>query len=216
MITLSLLPPELKKQRKSFTHLKLSVASQLPIFKICLYVAGGLVVVHTLLVLILVQQSYSLRGLKSRWEGIAEKRKVVFELTQRHEELTAREKTFQQLTSGRPLWARRLKGLSDSMVPGVWLRVLSMGERSVAASTPKDKGGKSSVAKILVLEGTVASVRGDELAMIGRFVRGLKENQDFFSDFQGVEVDSTRRRSIKDIEVMDFKIICTFREGVVL
>ena len=65
-----------------------------------------------------------------------------------------------------------------------------------------------------MLEGTVVSLRGDELAMIGRFIRRLKENQHFFSDFQGVEVESTKRRAIQEIEVMDFKLVCSFREGV--
>ena len=213
MITLNLLPPELKRKKRTLTHLKVSSIPQIPIFKICLVVAGGLVLIHSLLLLVLVFQSYSLRALKAKWETIAEKRQIVSELTQRHDDLAAREKMIQQLLSHRSLWSRKLKGLSDSMVPGAWLRVLSLDKRLLPAPAAPAKGAPNFERKILVLEGTVVSLRGDELAIIGRFVRRLKEDQNFFSDFQGIEVESTKRRTIHDIEVVDFKLLCLFREG---
>lgn len=210
MIALNLLPPELKQKKHTLTHLKITSFPRIPIFKICLGVAGGLLVIHSLLLIVLVYRSASLRGLKAKWETIAEKRRIVFDLTQRHDDLAAKEKLIQQLLSQRSLWARKLKGLSDSMVPGLWLRAFSLGKRVLPTTPP----AKSLERKMLSLEGTVVSLRGDELAIVGRFVRRLKENQNFFADFQEVEVESTKRRAIRDTEVMDFKLLCTFREGM--
>ena len=213
MITLNLLPPEFRRKKRTLTHLKISSLPPVPIFKICLYAAGGLAVIHSLLLLVLIFHSYSLRALKAKWETIAEKRQIVSEFTQRHDELAAKEKMIQQLLTYRSLWARKLKGLSDSMVPGVWLRLLSLDKRLLPAPAAPAKGAPNFERKMLVLEGTVVSLRGDELAIIGRFVRRLKEDQNFFSDFQGIEVESTKRRTIHDIEVVDFKLLCLFREG---
>ena len=214
MIKLNLLPSDLRKRHRTLTTLQLSVVTRLPIFKICLYVAGGLLILHSLLFLILVWWSFSLKGVKSRWEAIAEKRQMVSELTKRHAELSAKEKNLQQLTSRRPLWSKKLKGLSESMVSGVWLRVFSLEERTVSVPSPAQKAATGS-RKALILEGTAASLRGDQLAIIGRFIRGLKQNPNFSFEFQEVELESTHTRKIQDIEVMDFKIICLLREGSV-
>ena len=234
MITLNLLPPELRKRHRptltTLTGLKLPLITRINLFVVCLYVGGGLLILHSFLFLVLLGWSLSLRGLKARWESVSQNRQIVAEITQRHTELLARETLVQQLTGKRLLWSKRLQGLVESVPTGVWLRELSVGEINVPVPVSPDprstrgiggaKGPKgvsigSALRKILILEGTAASLKGDEPAMIGRFIRALKENSLFFADFQDVVLESMKRRSIEQTEVMDFKVVCTFREGAV-
>lgn len=232
MITLNLLPPDLKKRHRptlSATSLKLPFLPRINLFVVCLYVAGAFLILHSFLLLIFFGWSLSLKGLKGRWESVAQKRQVVAEITERHTELLAREGVVQQLAGKRLSWSKKLQGLAESVPTGIWLRRLSVGEVTLPSQAPKEPRGAKGVAtakaprggavgsdlrKALILEGTAASLRRDEPAIIGRLIRSLKENPLFFADVHDVVLESMKRRSIEKIEVMDFKVVCTFQEGV--
>ncbi|MBI4437212.1 MAG: hypothetical protein HY590_07370 [Candidatus Omnitrophica bacterium] len=216
MIKLNLLPPELKKKKGGMTALMhLPAVSKIPLQIIYLYAAGGLAAIYTLVFLVQLAFSLSLNTLKGEWEKISPKQDEIRQLVKEYETLVSREKAVQGLLVDKFLWSRKLYQLSQSFVPGVWLQEMALEERTREVSSGAS-GGKSAPPvkeRILILSGSAVSP-GEETAVVGRFIRGLKENRGFFADFTEVEVESIKRRPISTLEVMDFKVICTFREGI--
>lgn len=54
------------------------------------------------------------------------------------------------------------------------------------------------------------------MGAIGNFVRNLKLNKEFFQHFSGIELEGVLRRQIATVEVMDFTLICLFKQEVEL
>ena len=95
---------------------------------------------------------------------------------------------------------------------GIWLRKLSLEKEAAAQDALAGVPGK----RFLKLEATAVSVNHDEMGIIGNFVRKLKLNKEFFQHFQGIEVEGVLRRQIVAVEVMDFTLICLFKQEVEL
>ena len=224
MIELNLLPLELQKKKPTFsfeklpdvTRVPLQFLSRLPFRLIGFYGGGALLVLYTLAVLGVVVNQHALSTLKKEWDQIAPQREKINLLSGEYKELDAVEKAVQKLNHHFS-WSKKLQDLSGAMVRGVWLRELSIGERHRDAAPQQGTPGGSGrlPEKLLILTGSAASSKGDQTAVVGRFIRSLKENKDFFSDFTNVELESIKRRSIQSQDVMDFKIICTFKEGLI-
>jgi len=108
-----------------------------------------------------------------------------------------------ELTSKSILWSKKMSDLSAAITEGVWLSELSLHD---------EKGPKNEQA--MLLKGSVFSyTEGEEAAIIGSFINSLKYNKGFFEDFKDIKLESSRMRSIAELEVMDFSIICYFKGG---
>ena len=217
MIKLNLLPQELQKKKGGMTTLmKLPAANKIPLQIIYLYVGGSLAAVYTLVFLVQLAFSLYLRNLNTEWEKISPKQEEIRQLVKEYETLASRERAVQDLLGDKFLWSRKLQQLSESLVPGVWLQELLLEERTreLPSGGAAGKASSPTEEKVLILSGSAVSPSGEEPAIVGRFVRSLKENRSFFTDFVEVEPGPVTRRPIGTIEVMDFKVICTFREGV--
>lgn len=209
MIQLNLLPPEYRKKKSSFTlerfpllnALPLHLLSGLPLQKIYISVGGGLLALYTLAFLGVQLNALTLKRFEKQWGQLSQEREKVDRMTREYAELEATEKAVERLHH-QFRWSQKLQQLSGSMVRGVWLRELSLEERQ-GEGTP-----------ILILTGTAASPKGDQTALVGRFIRSLNDNKEFFTDFKEVKLESIKRRSIQTLDVMDFKVLCAFREGV--
>ena len=224
MIELNLLPLQMRKKKATFsfekfpaaTKVPLQFLSKFPLRVVGFYVGGAFLVLYTLAVLGVLVNQQALNGLKKEWDRIAPEREKISYLSQEYTELDAVQKAVQRLNRHFS-WSKKLQDLSDSMVRGVWLRELSLAERHRDVTPQQGEAGSGGKLpqKLLVLTGSAASSRGDQTAVVGRFIRGLKENKEFFADFVNVELESIKRRSIQSLDVMDFKIICTFKEGII-
>jgi len=217
MIKLNLLPQGLQKKKGGMTTLmQLPAVSKLPLQIIYLYVGGSLAAVYTLVFSVQLAFSLYVRNLFGEWEKISPKQEEIRQLIKEYETLASRERAVQDLLGDKFLWSRKLQQLSESLVPGVWLQELSLEERARELPSGGAAGRLPSSTKerVLILSGSAVSPSGEEPAIVGRFVRSLKENRSFFGDFAEVEPGPVTRRPIGTIEVMDFKIICTFKEGV--
>ena len=216
MITLDLLPSEYRKKKKAasdrasaVTKIPIQFVKQLPLKRVYLFGGGGLVVLYTFVVLGTIFNNILYKKLEKELEHIAPERNKIIQMNREYKKLQAIEKAAGELS--RPFsWSRKLQQLSHSVVGGVWLKKLSLSER-YRQSLQSENGVSEN---LLILTGSAASARGDELALVGRFIRSLKENEGFFQDFVTVELESTQRRSVQSQDVMDFKIICTFQEGI--
>lgn len=222
MIEINLLPPEIKKKKRK---IELPDVSFLPIVTGLL---GVIIIIHLLLGVTLSFKTKSLNRLEKKWQtALPDKQKadkMKTELTVMRGKIDAIDK----LIKNRRSWAQRLNDISDAMIPGVWLNKLWLENRIViqepAAKSDTDDGyggkvkvkeAKAEPKKIVIrslhLNGSAIVSGGEETATIGKFIRSLKDNEDFFSDFKDIESASIQRTKIKEEEIMDFELVGYFK-----
>jgi hypothetical protein len=125
-------------------------------------------------------------------------------------------------------WARELSALNESMTPGIWLTELSYDERVVErpvspearvaplkeklAAAPGRSGTEKMLGRFLVLSGYACGPGEQGTALVGKFIKSLKDNAQFYSAFSDIELGAIRRDRIEDQEVMNFRITCLFKE----
>jgi hypothetical protein len=216
MIEINLLPQELKKRRKK---IELPDISFLPVVAGLL---GGIIILHLLLGTMLALRIGNLKRLEKRWQAIlpdkekADKLKAEFTATRNKVD------AIDKLEQSRHSWARRLNDISDAMIPGVWLNKLWLEKRVIVQERPEKNDSeetdaktkaepKKTIIRTLHLNGSVIAAGGEETAIIGKFIRSLKDNQEFFSDFKDIESASIQRTKLKEEETMDFELICYFK-----
>ena len=220
MIEINLLPPELKKRKK---NIELPDISFLPIVAGLL---GVIIIIHLLLGLTLALKARTLNRLERKWKTILPQKEKADKMKAEFTGMKSKVDAIDKLVKNRRSWARRLNDMSDAMIPGVWLNKLWLESRVITQEpVAKSDTGESNSAKIreikaepkktvirtLHLNGSVIAGGGEETATIGKFIRSLKENQDFYSDFKDIESASIQRTKLKDEEIMDFELICYFK-----
>lgn len=196
MIEINLLPLELRKKER----LKLPKE----FYIIGIGVLGLLIVLHATTGMVIEWKRYRVANLTRRWVKLAPLRKDVDIIRQETADLGRRAGDIDQLMVRDFLWSEKLNQLSNLVVPGIWLRELSL------SPSPPSKNLPST----LNLKGSVISRQGEEMAIVGRFITNLKQDKDFSGNFDNIELKSIQRRGIKGTEVMDFMLICRFKQAV--
>jgi Tfp pilus assembly protein PilN len=191
MIEINLLPPELRKKEPKF---------KIAIPKETLYLFSGAIIFFLVLIHIILMVSLSIRkakyaNLKKQWQKILPEKKKIDILKQEHKNISNKIKSINRLTKkGRINWAKKLNIISDILPDGVWLRRIDFSEGE------------------LIIEGSSVSLKGEEVMLVNKFTSALKNNNDFYSDFKDLDIDSIKRRQIKNIEVADFILTAKLRE----
>ena len=209
MIEINLLPEELRKRR-----IELPEISFLPIIIAFL---GIVIIAHLLLGLSINLKTKSLRRLEKRWQEVLPDKENADKF--KHELTVMRTKidTIDNLIQSRTSWAKKLSDLSDAMIPSVWLNRLWLEKRVVLQKPEAGESEEGStepkrvIVKTLHLNGSVVATGGEGTATIGTFIKSLKNNEEFFADFKEIESAFIQRSQLKDIEVMDFELICYFK-----
>ena len=87
----------------------------------------------------------------------------------------------------------------------------------ISKPTPKSAGSKSTDTKktemnvkILKLDGSTVG-QGEETAFTGKFIKGLQSNPVFRELFSDIELSNLTQKKIRDFDVYDFSIYCTFK-----
>ena len=177
MIEINLLPKELKKKK---------IKLELPNIKftpIIIGVVAFIVFVQLVLsVTLMIKKGYTLKRLEAKWTVFEPKSKELLAMNEQLESLTRKVKNIDSLVAKRLSWTKKLNDLSDLMTPGVWLNSLSIDE----------VGGR----KILSLKGSVSSSGMDEAALIGKFMKNLKENKSFFKDFSEIALGTIQKTEV--------------------
>lgn len=222
MIEINLLPDELRKKQ---THLqKLDLKSLnlegLPVVQYAAAVFGVVIAIQIVLLLIAMYSKNSFAQLDRKYKTILPEKKQVAALNSRLNTLQTKTGAINELMLKRFNWTKKLNDLSDSMTPGIWLTELSYEEKVVEKPVmlkAKTKNGPAqmtmerSVARYLILAG-YASSRGEEAtAAVGKFIKSLKDNRNFFADFGEIELGSIQSDRIEEQDVMNFRITCLFK-----
>jgi hypothetical protein len=238
MIEINLLPDELKKRQiglKKFDLANLNLKS-FPVAKIVIMAAGILIVLHAGLFAAATYSNRTLKELSKKYNEILPNIREADVLKSRSVMMVKKVNAINELMVKRFSWAKKLNALSDSMTAGIWLTDISydekLGERTVtrpaapqipvmaqmgrerripaepATTTVTEKA----VMRYLYVSGCASSPGEDGAAVVGKFIKSLKDNPSFYSDMADIELGSIKSDRIEDQEVMRFKITCTFKE----
>lgn len=191
MIEINLLPQELRKKDPKF---KVAVPKE------TLFLVGGLIlaillIVHIILISVLATKKIRYSSLNREWQKILPEKEKIDNLKQEQRKITEKIKSIDKLTrKGRISWAKKLNVISDVVPQGVWLRRIDFS------------------AENLIIEGSSVSLKGEEVILVNRFTTALKNNADFYSNFENLEISTIMRRQIKNMEVADFILTTKLKE----
>ncbi|MFA6141791.1 MAG: hypothetical protein WC738_00655 [Candidatus Omnitrophota bacterium] len=234
MIEINLLPEEYRKKEPKFKSIDFGgfniagiLPKKLPLAKIGIVAAIALVSFHLILLAIGINSKTSFGSLSKKYDLLLPQKKEADLRKTDLELINKKVSAIDGLMVKRFSWARKLNSLSDCMTPGIWLNDLSYeekeGDRVVMVNTKPQNGktkktGSKAVAekvvlRYLTLSGYASSMGEQGTALIGKFIKSLKDNSQFFSDFSEIKLDSIKSEKFMDQEVMNFKITCQFKES---
>ena len=214
MIEINLLPEEMRKKVSPFAQFSLPIFNiqKLPVLSIAAVFVGILVAVQVLVIAMNIYSKVTLNSLTKKYDAIAPKRREADALKAKSDAITKRVNAIDELMGKRFSWAEKLNALSDSITPGIWLSTLEYDERPVAGSAAKIVKDKASgIPGRLLINGFAAGSGEQGLALIGKFIKSLKENEAFYSDFSDIELVGSKSDKVESHEVMNFKIGCVFK-----
>lgn len=231
MIEINLLPDELKKRETGFKKFDLAHLDLkgIPVLKIAIGAVGVLAVLHGLLFALATYCNVNLKELSKKQSELLPNIKEAQVLKDRSQMMVRKVGAINELMVKRFSWAKKLDALSDSMTQGIWLNEISYdereGQRPVSrmagmAAGPGLKGmqniaasarGENVLMRYLIMSGCASSPGEEGAAVVGKFIKSLKENSNFYSDIADIELGSIRSDKMEDQEVMRFRIICTFK-----
>lgn len=220
MIELNLLPENMRivrKQKKSSVNFNMP---KLPMLPVIIAVISVVVLFHLIIGIIGSSQGLRLRSLNTKLSNLSSREQEAVSLKKEVDRLSNKITVIDGLSSTSLVWSKKLFDLNQSITEGTWLISLYLDEKkpdkkgaysSSAAQRGKDE---SAARQMLVLRGSAFSqAPAGETAVIGRFIESLKNNRDFFEDFEDVELSSTQSKKLGDTDVMDFVIECYFKTG---
>lgn len=193
MIDINLVPPHLRKHRKS----RVLGTINIPL-EIIIGCGGGLLlllcVIHIGLLLVNVGKLAHHKGLKNQWEGMRAERESVDSVVSKMKIFRSKYRALKNISKkGELSWAQKLNLLSDNLPRGMWFRKIALND------------------EILFIEGSAISKGVSEIASVSRLIAQLKGSDDFMNDFTELELGSIQKRRIKNVEIADFVITMKLR-----
>jgi Tfp pilus assembly protein PilN len=189
MIEINLLPEGLKE--KANPERKMPRLE----FKYIIFGAAGLfallLVTHFYLGIAGLCRLRGVRRLEEKLQGLGPQRKAWEAFNKEYAYL---EQEASQLTKERTAWAEKLNKLSLYLPSGIWFREISAGSKD------------------FTLQGSVASLQQEQMALIKGYIDSLKADASFFSDFNSLELSSVQRRVIGGYDVDDFTLTAELKK----
>lgn len=194
MIELNLLPEELKKKR---TRIELP---EIPLIPIAVVFVGVLLIVQFIMGSLIFLSKRQLVGLDKKWQDLAPKKVELDKVKDQVAATGKKVEAIEGLIEKRLNWSRLLNELSNSLTANIWLTELSYDER-----------GKDNKIRTLTLLGSAAGKDEETTALIAHFIKALKDNKNFFTEFDNIELISIKKGHMAKQDVMNFILACSFR-----
>ena len=193
MIEINLLPEELRK-KKTEPYFNLNMEAE----KLKFWIGGGAVGILILIVMILFLGSFirkaQINGLLAREKNFSGRLSQIDSVNKEIAVLKAKMSILDQLTKRKFLWTEKLNQLSDLVLPGIWFtHVYTDSENR------------------LIIEGSVFSKSEEAMASVGKFMKNVKDDQQFFKDFKNIKLESVQRKNKEERDMVDFKIALYFQ-----
>ncbi|MDD5747058.1 MAG: hypothetical protein PHO30_07345 [Candidatus Omnitrophica bacterium] len=212
MIEINLLPEELRVVRKT------EPSQAVPVTLILLVLNAVLFSALLIVTAVNINRSFTLGALETRLKGLSGEQLKITAIRQKIANLKSTNALFSPLVSDRFLWAKKLNRLGDLVIPGVWFRSVSFEKSApdVVVPSVKSKTPAPAAKRCLKICVSVISFSHDEMTLVGNFMRNLKTDEEFFKDFQNIELESVVRRQIAAVEIMDCTLLCMFKQEILL
>ncbi|MCX5667178.1 MAG: hypothetical protein NTY34_02565 [Candidatus Omnitrophica bacterium] len=203
MIEINLLPEETKKKKHSAPKIDVSAMSvpSFQIVSIAARSAGVILIIQLILFAIGSMSGAAFKSLALEYKDILPKKQETEKLKIRVGVMNAKVGAINELMVKRFSWEKKLNTLSAAMIPGVWLMDLNYDE----------KLAENVLSGYLVLSGAASNMSEEGTALIGRFMKSLKDDSAFYSDFSDIELGTIEREKMDEQEIMTFKITCFFK-----
>ncbi len=205
MIEINLIPEADRTQ-----IVKQNGAKDIPWNLILLSLNGILLTILLLVTAVNVGRIIRLKALSTRLNGLAPEQQKILAVQQKIKQLKSTNAMFSTVTGQGFLWSKTLNRLSDLLVPGIWFRQISSKKKEKPGS---DSSKPKEYYRLLTINGTVVAVNQDEMSVIGKFIREVKDDPYLKKNFDNVELESVFRKKISDVEVMDFILVCNLKQN---
>lgn len=220
MIEINLLPGEFKKRKKAYRLPDVTLA----FMPILMGIIAFLILAHIALKLTINLNKVLYERMSRDYEEVESQKRSIKEINTENLNTKKNVTAIDALMEKKILWSLKLNQLSELIVAGVWFTRLSIDEKTIVTKLKTPEGEmlikdikkpitEKTVIHYLNIQGEASSLYGDELAIIGKFIEELKEDEGFFKDFSNIELGSTELHAIGDIEVMKFNIICYLKKA---
>lgn len=216
-MSINLLPEEAKKKKRSPSSIDISVinVSSLPVVSIVTWTVVVVLIVQLILFVIGIVSGATFKSLGREYKDILPKKEETEKLKKRVDTTNKKVASIDELMVKRFSWEKNLNSLSDSMIPGIWLTELEYAEKLTSIFNPgakkADQITENVLSRYLILSGAAFGVGEEGTALIGRFIKNLKNDPAFYSDFSDIELGTIKREKMEDQEIMTFKITCFFK-----
>jgi len=193
MIEINLLPEELRK-KKSEPSFNLNIEQE----KLKFLAGGGAVGLLILIVIFFAAGSFirnaQIKNLMAKEKGVAVKLSQIDSVNKEIAVLKIKMSVIGQITKRSFLWSEKLNQLSDLLLPGIWF-----------THVYRDAENR------LIIEGSVVSKSEEAMAFVGKLMKNLKDDQQFFKDFNNIKLESVQRKNKEERDIVDFKIALYFQ-----
>ena len=194
MIEINLLPEELRK-KKSESHFKLNLQAE----KLKFWIAGGAAGILIFIIIGLALGSF-IRGAQiskflAREKNFSSRLSQLDSVNKEISVLKVKMGALDTLTKRKFIWAEKINQLSDLVLPGIWFT-------RVYTDPSENK---------LMIEGGVISKSEEAMASVGKFMKNLKDDAQFFKDFKNIKLESVQRKAKDERDIVDFKIALYFQ-----
>jgi len=193
MIEINLLPEELRK-KKSEPVFNLNIGAE----KLKFLAIGGAAGILILIIIVLFLGSFirsaQVNSLLAREKSFSERLSRIDRINKEIAVLKAKMAVLDQLTKRKFLWTEKLNQLSDLVLPGIWLTHVY-----------------TDLENRLIIEGSVISKSEEAMAFVGKFMKNIKDDQQFFKDFSSIKLESVQRKNKEERDVVDFKVSLYFQ-----
>lgn len=193
MIEINLLPEELKDKHKGKTKRTAAPISAGPAnFKVQYFIyliplaLGILICTHIYLGLMYFVKTAGLRQLTNKWQGLEQQRKELEIFNAEYAVISEDAKAIQQISQSRVNWAQKLNLLSSGLPSSIWYNEIYV--------SPNE----------FILQGSVLALQKEEMILINKLISSLKNDPDFFKDFNNLELNSVQKKTIGSYDIFDF------------
>ncbi len=199
MIEINLLPQELrvKTKEKALEQVIVMTTTGFSRDKLFIYaipvLLGLFVLAHLYFAVITMVKGGQLASLKHKLVDLEPQKKILDEFNQQYSATSQDAGLTQLLISQRALWAQKLNKLSLNLPAGVWFNDILL------------------VKQNLTIQGSVVSLKMEELNLINRLLDSLKADNEFFKDFASLELSNVQKRSIGSYDIADFVLTGTLK-----
>ena len=196
MIEINLVPPELRKKKKSGMFGGLQIPMEVVIGS-----AGGLImllfIVHLSLLVINISRMNTHKSLKTQWEQMLPQKEIVDGVMNNMRQLQTKYNDITNTLEGSDiLWAKKLNMVSENIPRGVWLSQVAFNDN------------------IFYLDGSAISRGSNEMISVHNFTSSLKRSEDFMTDFSDLELGSINTRTVDKTDIADFLITLKIQGSV--